>query len=77
MLSASNSVLVDISLSSLQFESRMIEQATPYPFYPGCSLRTFSAKGLIVLKAFADRGQDWTDIEGIIIRQGKNLESIA
>ena len=75
LLSASNSVPVDISLSGLQFESRMIEHATPYPFYPGCSLRTCSAEDLIVLKAFADRGQDWTDIEGIIIRQGKNLDA--
>lgn len=73
LLSASNSVPVDISLSGLQFESQMIERATPYSFYPGCSLRTYSAEDLITLKAFADRGQDWIDIEGIIIRQGKNL----
>jgi len=75
LLSASNSVPVDISLSGLQFESLMIEHATPYSFYPGCSLRTCSAEDLIVLKAFADRGQDWIDIEGIIVRQGKNLDA--
>jgi hypothetical protein len=29
---------------------------------------------LIVLKAFADRPKDWMDIEGIMIRQGTNLD---
>jgi hypothetical protein len=27
-----------------------------------------------VLKAFADRPQDWLDIEGIIVRQGRALD---
>jgi len=29
---------------------------------------------LIVLKAFAARGQDWVDIERIIVRQTGNLD---
>jgi len=27
-----------------------------------------------VLKAFADRPQDWLDVEGIIVRQGRALD---
>ena len=38
-------------------------------FLPGVSLLTCSAEDLIVLKAFADRDQDWLDIEGILFRQ--------
>ena len=53
----------------------MIERATPFPFASDCSLITCSAEDLIVLKAFADRSQDWMDVEGIIMRQGDHLNS--
>ena len=33
-----------------------------------------SAEDLIVLKAFAGRGQDWVDVERIIVRQTGNLD---
>ncbi len=35
---------------------------------------TCSAEDLIVLKTFADRARDWTDVEGIIMRQGNSLD---
>ena len=73
LLFASNDASVDISLSGLPFEKQMIVRATPFLFLQGCSLITCSAEDLIVLKAFADRPQDWMDIEGIIIRQGNCL----
>jgi hypothetical protein len=38
------------------------------------SLRTCSAEDLIVMKAFASRGQDWVDVEGIIVRQTGALD---
>jgi predicted nucleotidyltransferase len=37
-------------------------------------LRTCSAEDLIVLKAFAGRGQDWADIERVIVRQSGKLD---
>jgi hypothetical protein len=37
-------------------------------------LRTCSAEDLVVLKAFADRPQDWLDIEGVLVRQGRSLD---
>ena len=74
LLSASNGVSVDISLSGLPFEKQMIKRATLFPFSSECSLITCSAEDLIVLKTFADRARDWTDVEGIIIRQGNSLD---
>ena len=69
LLSASNGVDVDVSLSGFPFEEEMIRRATPFEFAPGCSLVTCSAEDLIVLKAFADRPLDWHDAEGVIARQ--------
>jgi hypothetical protein len=37
-------------------------------------IRTCSAEDLVVLKAFANRPQDWIDIERVIIRQGPRLD---
>jgi predicted nucleotidyltransferase len=37
-------------------------------------LRTCSAEDLIVLKAFAGRGQDWVDVERIVVRQTGKLD---
>ena len=74
LLSASNGVSVDISLSGLPFEKQMIKRAALFPFFSECSLITCSAENLIVLKTFADRARDWMDVEGIIMRQGNSLD---
>ena len=74
LLLASNGVAVDISLAGLAFEQEMIERATSFSYSPDCSLITCSAEDLIILKAFADRTKDWTDIEGILIRQDPGLD---
>lgn len=73
LLSASNGVAVDISLSGLPFEDEMIRRSTPFKFSPDCSLITCSAEDLLVLKAFADRPKDWNDVETIAMRQGSKL----
>lgn len=43
----------------------------------GCSRtrpnKNLQSNDLIVLKSFASRPQDWIDIEGVIIRQGRAL----
>ena len=75
LLYASNDVDVDISLSGLPFERDMIEQATLFKFHNDCSLITCSAEDLVILKAFADRTKDWMDVEGVLLRQGKRLDS--
>jgi hypothetical protein len=74
LLTASNHVSVDVSLSSLPFEQEMIKRAGPFSYDADCSLITCSAEDLLILKAFADRMIDWMDIEGILLRQGNSLD---
>ena len=49
----------------------MINRASKREYLPKISLRICSAEDLIVLKAFADRNKDWSDIESVLIKQRK------
>ena len=69
-----NGVGLDIALAALPFEEKAIERSTLFEFARGVSLRTCSAEDLIVFKAFAARPKDWSDIEGILVRQTANLD---
>jgi hypothetical protein len=51
LLSASNGIDIDLSLSGLPFEQQMIESSSPFAFCKDCELITCSAEDLIVLKA--------------------------
>jgi hypothetical protein len=51
-----------------------VNRASEFTYPPGVSLRTCSAEDLIVMKAFAGRGQDWVDVERIIVRQTGRLD---
>ncbi|MCK4936845.1 MAG: nucleotidyl transferase AbiEii/AbiGii toxin family protein [Elusimicrobiales bacterium] len=74
LLESKDKIGMDVALGGIPFEEEMIRRATQFEFLPDLSLLTCSAEDLIVLKAFADRPQDWTDIKGIIVRQeGKIL----
>lgn len=68
-------VPLDVALGAFPFEERSIARATPWKakraYHP---LITCSAEDLIVHKAFADRKQDWIDLEGVIVRQGRKLK---
>ncbi len=75
LLYASNGVSIDISLSGLPFEDQMIKRATEFSFHADCTLITCSAEDLIILKSFANRKKDWMDVEGIILRQDKSLDT--
>lgn len=74
LLESSAGIPVDISLAALPFEERLIDRSTAFAFAPGAVITTCSAEDLVVLKAFADRPQDWLDIEGIIVRQSPTLD---
>lgn len=63
----------DISLSALPYEERVVDRSSDFHVSLDTTIRTCSAEDLIVLKAFADRPQDWIDVEGIIVRQGAAL----
>jgi len=74
LLTASNDVGVDVSLGALPFEEQLVARASAFAFEPGVSLITCSAEDLVVLKAFAGRGQDWRDVEGVLVRQEPRLD---
>jgi len=74
LLRSSNGVGLDVALAALPYEELVIQRSSYFDYRPGISLRTCSAEDLIVLKAFAGRGQDWIDIERVIIRQTGKLD---
>jgi hypothetical protein len=74
LLLLKDQVGIDVALAAIPFEERVIERSSSFEFLPGKSLRTCSAEDLIVYKAFADRLRDWVDIEGIVVRQGPDLD---
>jgi hypothetical protein len=67
---------LDISLGGLRYEAVVVDRSTPFEVEPGVSLSTCSAEDLVILKAFAARPQDWIDIEGVIVRQGRALDRL-
>jgi hypothetical protein len=73
LLETGSGIPLDISLAALPFEGRVVTRSSPFSFAPGAAITTCSAEDLVVLKAFADRPQDWLDIEGIVVRQGPSL----
>lgn len=74
LVKTKSGIPLDISLGGLPFESEMIGRASSGDFGEGVSLRTVGAEDLIVLKAFANRAQDWIDISGVVARQGAALD---
>ncbi len=74
LLKTKTNIGIDISLGGLPFEEEMIERASDFEFLPGISLCTCSAEDLIVLKAFAAREKDWSDIHTVIVRQRAQLD---
>ena len=65
---------IDVALGALDFEHRCVERASDFDFGPGLNLRTCSAEDLVILKAFAGRGQDWVDVEYVLVRQRRTLD---
>jgi hypothetical protein len=74
LLDTPEGVPLDIALGGLPFEERIIGRATPYEFATNAPILTCSAEDLTVLKVFAGRPQDWLDVEGLIVRQGPQLD---
>lgn len=74
LLRSSSGVGLDVALGGLPFEESVVDRSSVFDFPPGIALQTCSAEDLIVMKAFAGRGQDWVDVERVIVRQGRRLE---
>lgn len=73
LLVKDGNVGIDISLGALDFEELAVMRSSMWQPLPDFSLRTCSAEDLIVFKAFADRLQDWADVENILTVQ-KDLD---
>ena len=74
LLRSTKGVGLDVALAALPYEALVIERSSYFVYPPDVSLRTCSAEDLIVLKAFAGRGQDWVDVERTIVRQTGKLD---
>ncbi|HEY5913941.1 MAG TPA: nucleotidyltransferase [Verrucomicrobiae bacterium] len=73
LLATQDGTEIDLALGGLPFEVNVIDRASAFEFYPGMVLRTCSAEDLVVMKAFASRDLDWSDVKGIMVRQGAAL----
>ena len=78
LLVGSRGVNIDIALGAIPFEERAIERSTVWRAGGRHPLRTCSAEDLITHKCFAGRENDWSDVQGILVRQwGKlNLDQV-
>ena len=74
LLRSDRGVGLDVSLGGLPFEELVVQRSSMFDYPPSAKLRTCSAEDLIVLKAFAGRGQDWVDLESVIVRQTGKLD---
>lgn len=73
LLHTSDGIPLDIALGAIPFEEHAVQRASVFRFDDPYRLRTCSAEDLLVHKAFANRPQDWLDIDGILLRQGRAL----
>ena len=74
LLQSEDQLGIDVSLGALEYELRVIERSSHWQVPAYGRICTCSAEDLVVLKAFANRPQDWIDIERVIIRQAARLD---
>ena len=70
LLRATNGIPIDLTLGALPFEDRAVDRARDEEIVTGIQLRLVAAGALVVFKVFADRPQDWLDVEGIVVKSG-------
>ena len=75
LIQAANGCPLDISLALPGYEDEVMERAVAYEIAPGKTIRLCSAEDLIIHKSIAGRPQDVRDVEGIVYRQGRNLDA--
>jgi predicted nucleotidyltransferase len=74
LLETEDGIPIDLALGALPFEEMAINRSREMDM-GGIFLRLCSAEDLVVMKAFANRERDWTDIDGILIRQQGKLDA--
>lgn len=74
LLEAKNGIGIDVSFGAFPFEELMIERAEYQKYFREIYLRICTAEDLVVMKAFADRKQDWADIESVLVKRQNKLD---
>lgn len=74
LLQSEDGIGIDVSLGAIPYEEGLMRRASWFEFLRGVRLRTCSAEDFVVLKAFANREQDWLDLETVLVRQGNRLD---
>lgn len=74
LLQSSSGIGIDVALGGLPFEANLVQRASQFKYEDDCELLTCSAEDLVITKSFANRPQDWIDVEGVVIRQGGRLD---
>lgn len=74
LLRTSSGIPLDIALGALPFEERTVARASGWEVPGTEALRTCTAEDLVVHKVFAGRDRDWSDVRGVIARQGDRLD---
>ena len=74
LLRASNGIPLDVTLGALPFEDKAVATARAAEIVTGVQLRLAAPGALVVFKVFADRPQDWLDVEGIIVKSSRLID---
>lgn len=74
LLISDGEIPLDVALGGFDFEKSAVKRSSLFEYPGNVFLRTCSAEDLIVYKTFSGRSQDWNDVRGIIVRQGKKLD---
>jgi hypothetical protein len=67
-------VELDFALGALPFEESAIHRASIWPISDTRALTTCSAEDLVILKVFAGRDRDWSDVETVLARQRGRMD---
>jgi hypothetical protein len=57
---------VEIGIGGFDYEVRIVRRSIKVELAPSIRIRNCTAEGLVVIKALAERGQDWVGIKGIV-----------
>jgi hypothetical protein len=70
LLRASNGIPLDVTLGALPFEDKAVASASAEEIVADVRLQLAPPGALVVFKVFANRPQDWLDVDGIIVKSG-------
>jgi hypothetical protein len=74
LLWASNDIPLDVTLGALPFEEKAASSSRAEEIVTGVRLRLVRPGSLVVFKVFANRPQDWLDIEGILVKSASAID---